>query len=183
MESLVLKNISYRIYFFLFALFIFGSSSTLFFTNNGEIHGAIGKEVPNIEMHDFTLYLINDRYVQVIAEGEEVFRYEDREEFRNVLLKQLNRNMQEQLKAPIFISQNNLYTFPRSVTYTRSDGLTFWSDVGSYDYKSRVFQGEGEFTMDNTVMSTYGYNIYYDEINAILKADKINADIMLGVKR
>lgn len=182
MESRVLKNISYRIYLFLFALFIFGSSSTLFFNNNNTMYHAIGKEVPNIEIHNFTLYLINDHFVQAISEGREALRYENREEFYDVSIDQVNQSVGEYLTAPFAMSEYNRYIFPRGVDYVRSDGLSFWSESGSYEYKIRVFTGKGAFKMNNETTDAIGRNIYYDGLNGLIKADVMNAKIALGSK-
>jgi len=179
MEKKVLKNISYRIYAFFLSLLLFSLSSLVFFTQDNSLHEAIGKEIPNIEINDFTLYIITMQYVQVISNGLKAMRYEDREEIYDLHIKQISNNLNEYMFAPFVLSKNQLYTFSQGADYVRDDGLRFWSK-GVYDYKNHIFQGKGEFTLSNASTQANGLNINYDGKNGSIKAQTINAQMLLG---
>lgn len=174
-----LKNISYRIYGFFFALLCFSLSSLVLFTQDSSLHKAIGKEVPNIEMSDFTLYVINMSYCQIISNGLKAMRYEDREEIYDLHIHQVSNHLNEHIFAPKVISKNHFYTFSQVAEYTRTDGLKF-SSKGIYDYRNHIFQGNGDFSLSNPTTQANGVNIRYDGKNGTIKAEVINATINLG---
>ncbi len=180
MEIKSLKNISYRIYAFFIALLGFSLSSIVFFTSNNELYVNIGKEVPNIEISDFTLYLLNAQYTQAISQGRKALRFEDHEEIYDIFVNQINNKLNEYMYAPFVLSKDNLYTFSQGADYLRVDGLSFWSKWGVYDYHKRIFKGKGDFVLENHTTRATGKNIYYNMFKGDLRADSIKADIAMG---
>ncbi|WP_181810119.1 hypothetical protein [Helicobacter cinaedi] len=182
MEIKSLKNISYRIYGFFFALLCFSLSSMVLFTQDNDLHKAIGKEVPNIEMTNFTLYMLTPQYCQAISEGTLAMRFENREELYELFIHQVNNKLNEYLYAPYVLSKNRIYTFSQGADYLRLDGLSFWSKWGVYDYNKRIFQGKEDFILQNNTTQATGQNIFYDSVLGEVKADTFKADILLGEK-
>ena len=111
-----LKNISYRIYAFFITLLCFSLSSIIFFTQDNEIHAAIGKEVPYTQ------------HTQAVSSGTKALRYESHEEIYDLFINQVNQTLHEYMYAPFVHSQNRIYTFSQGVNYLRLDGLNFWSN-------------------------------------------------------
>lgn len=177
-----MKNISYRIYGFFFALLAFSLSSIVLFTQDNDMHKEIGKEVPNIEMTNFTLYMLNAQYCQAISEGTLAMRFENREELYELFAHQISNNLNEYIYAPFVLSKNRIYTFTQGADYLRLDGLYFWSKWGVYDYQKRVFSGKEDFILHNDTTKATGENIYYDALAGEVKADTLKADITLGEK-
>ncbi len=177
-----LKNISYRIYIFFIALLLFSLSSVVFFTRDNEIHAAIGKEVPNIEMTGFELYIINSQYTQAISSGAKALRFESHEEIYELFINQVNNAFNEYMYAPFVHSKNRIYTFSQGVHYLRLDGLNFWSKWGNYNYITGIFTGKGDFTLNNTNTKAKGMNLYYDARQDNISADSIKINMTLGDK-
>ena len=175
-----LKNISYRIYAFFITFLCFSLSSIIFFTQDNEIHAAIGKEVPNIEITNFMLYVTNSQHTQAVSSGTKALRYESHEEIYDLFINQVNQTLHEYMYAPFVHSQNRIYTFSQGVNYLRLDGLNFWSKWGSYNYNTRIFTGKGDFTLDNASTHAIGKNLYYNALQDIFKADSIK--VILGGK-
>ncbi len=182
MEIKNLKNISYRIYAFFIALLCFSLSSIVFFTQDNELHKSIGKEVPNIEITDFTLYRSNLAYTQAIVFGKQALRFEEHEELYEVFINQLNNTLNEYMYAPYVYSKNQIYTFSQGVDYLRVDGLGFWSKMGVYDYNKRIFNGKDDFILYDKSTQSRGQNIYYDMPGGKIKADSIKIDMAMGSK-
>ncbi|MCX2717220.1 hypothetical protein OQH61_05660 [Helicobacter sp. MIT 21-1697] len=175
-----MKNISYRIYAFFIVLLGFSLSSIIFFTSDNALYANIGKEVPNIEISDFTLYLLNAQYTQAISQGSKALRFEDHEEIYDIFVNQINNKLNEYMYAPFVLSKNKLYTFSQGADYLRIDGLSFWSKWGIYNYQKRIFKGKGDFILQNSTTKATGKNIYYDMFKGDLRADSIKADIAMG---
>lgn len=175
-----LKNILYRIYGFFFALLALSLSSVIFLTSDDTLHKNIGVEIPNIEIHGFTLYTINPQQTQTITDGYKALRFSDHEELFDVLVNQLNKdNLHEYLSSSFVISKDRIYTFPQGVDYLRLDGLSFWSQKGIYEYQKHIFSGKGNFILRNTNTNASGLNIYYNGTQEIIQADSMKADISL----
>ncbi|WP_295698043.1 hypothetical protein [uncultured Helicobacter sp.] len=177
-----MKNISYRIYTFFIALLCFSLGSIVFFTQDNELHKAIGKEIPNIEINNFTLYLINPQYTQAISWGTRALRFEEHEEIYELFMNQLNNNFNEYIYAPFVYSKNHIYTFSQGVDYLRLDGLYFWSKWATYHYATRIFRGRGDFILHNSTTQAIGQNIYYNILQHTIKADSIRANITMEGK-
>lgn len=175
-----LKNIIYRVYVFFFGLLALSLLSLVFFTSDEEIHQNIGKEVPNIEINDFTLYLINPQYFQSFSYGAKAMRYNDHEEIRDIFIEQYNpQSVNEFIYAPFVVNKGGQYTFSQGANYLREDGLHFWSEWGTYNYKSRIFQGKGNFHLISNTTDTKGVNIFYNAFSNEIRADNIKVDIQI----
>lgn len=177
-----MKNISYRIYVFFLLLFCFSLSSIILFTQDSEIHRHIGKEIPNIEITNFTLYLSDKETTKSISWGLKALRFEEHEEIYEFFINQINNTMNEYMYAPFVHSKHKIYTFSQGVDYLRLDGLNFWSKWGKYDYNKRVFSGNGDFILHNNTTKAVGQNIYYDMLKNTLKADNIKLDMVMKDK-
>lgn len=180
-----LKNISYSVYAFFIALFLVSVGSIAFFTQDYTLRESIGTEVPNIEINNFTMYLINPQYTQAISLGQKAMRFEDHEEMYDIFINQVNTASQalnEYMYAPFVYSKNQSYTFSQGVDYLRLDGLNFWSKMGVYDYNTRIFQGSGDFILRNYHNTIKGQNIYYASKEDKIKADSIMAELVVGGK-
>ncbi|TLD79806.1 hypothetical protein LS68_009425 [Helicobacter sp. MIT 05-5293] len=176
-----MKNIIHRVYAFFFSLLALSLLSIIFFTSNEEIHQNIGKEVPNIEINDFTLYLINSQYFQSFSYGAKAMRYNDHEEIYDLFVEQYNpQSANEFIYAPFVVNKEGRYTFSQGANYLREDGLHFWSEDGTYDYNNRIFQGKGAFHLINNTADTKGINIFYNAFSNEVRADNIKADIQIG---
>lgn len=177
-----MKNISYRIYAFFIALLVASLASIVFFTQENATHKAIGKEVPNIEISNFTLYMLDTQYCRAISEGVRALRFENHEEIYDIFVNQINNKLNEYIYAPFVLSKNGLYTFSQGANYLRIDGLSFWSKWGVYDYQSRIFKGRGDFVFANENTQATGQNIYYDTLKGDMRADSVIADMAMGGK-
>lgn len=174
-----MKNISYKIYAFFVALLLISVLSVWFFNSSSHTQHKIGTEVPNIEISNFTLYMLNEVACESIIEGERALRFAAHEELYDVMLRQISNDFIEHISAPFVLSKDKIYTFSQGANYTRADGLSFRTNMGEYHYNKRIFNGKNGFVLSNDTIEAVGSEIYYDLNNAILRATDISADIKM----
>ncbi|WP_394998070.1 hypothetical protein [uncultured Helicobacter sp.] len=176
-----LKNISFSIYAFFVGLLLLSLGSLLFFEQDESTYKDIGTNIPSVEIGDFEFFLLTTDPLSLIANGSKILRYNTYDEGYEVFAYQLDsQQRREEYYAPYLKAIKDIYHTPQSIRLIRQDGLVLWSERGVYDYKKRIFTGEGQFFVNQEETDLQGLNVYFDQNQEYLQGESLDGFIQLA---
>ncbi|WP_395003007.1 hypothetical protein [uncultured Helicobacter sp.] len=176
-----LKNISFSIYAFFVGLLLLSLGSLLFFEQDESTYKDIGTNIPSVEIGDFEFFLLTTDPLSLIANGSKILRYNTYDEGYEVFAYQLDsQQRREEYYAPYLKAIKDIYHTPQSIRLIRQDGLVLWSERGVYDYKKRIFKGEGQFFVNQEETDLQGLNVYFDQNQEYLQGESLDGFIQLA---
>ena len=176
-----LKNISFSIYAFFVGLLLLSLGSLLFFEQDESTYKDIGTNIPSVEIGDFEFFLLTTDPLSLIANGSKILRYNTYDEGYEVFAYQLDsQQRREEYYAPYLKAIKDIYHAPQSIRLIRQDGLVLWSERGVYDYKKRIFKGEGQFFVNQEETDLQGLNVYFDQNQEYLQGESLDGFIQLA---
>lgn len=176
-----LKNISFSIYAFFVGLLLLSLGSLLFFEQDESTYKDIGTNIPSVEIGDFEFFLLTTDPLSLIANGSKILRYNTYDEGYEVFAYQLDsQQRREEYYAPYLRAIKDIYHTPQSIRLIRQDGLVLWSERGVYDYKKRIFKGEGQFFVNQEETDLQGLNVYFDQNQEYLQGESLDGFIQLA---
>lgn len=153
----------------------------LFFRQDESAYKEIGTNIPTIEIGDFEFFLLTDEPLSLIASGSKILRYNTYDEGYEIFAYQLDSQQRtEEYYAPYLKAVHDIYYTPQSIRFVREDGLVLWSKKGIYDYKKRIFKGEGEFSLLHDETDLRGLNVYFDQNKEYLQGESLSGFIQLA---
>ncbi|HIV49792.1 hypothetical protein [uncultured Helicobacter sp.] len=176
-----LKNISFSIYAFFIGLLLLSAGSMLFFKQDESAYKEIGTNIPTIEIGDFEFFLLTPQPLSLVANGSKILRYNAYDEGYEIFAYQLDSQRRtEEYYAPYLKAVKDMYYAPQSIRLVREDGLVLWSKKGVYDYKKRIFKGEGQFFLTQEETDLQGFNVYFDQNKEYLQGENLGGFIQLA---
>lgn len=170
--KIFLHNINYILIFFI-ALLLFSFGSLLIFKQKG-IHYDYVEEIPKLEMFNFIMYRFNAEQVDMIIKANKGMQYKDKEVYIDFFGSRFNDDLSiETLEGKEVWHKDDKYDFVKGINYTKSPDRKFFSEKGVYNTITEVFVGKGKFFIEDTEMTTDGYNIFYDKATDTIKAKNI----------
>lgn len=172
-----LGTIDYIVVFFV-ALLLFSLASLFFFRQYGTNYSH-SEELAQLEIIDFTLNRFDDSHVNMFVRSDRAMQYKkDEEVYINFFGSRFNEDKStETLEGQEVWHRGDIYDFVAGIQYTKTPNTTFFSEQGVYDTKKEVFQGRGNFFIDNTEMTTHGKDIFYDKITDTITAKQIQTKL------
>ena len=135
-----------------------------------------GKEVPALELHDFTLYEVGLGGLKDIMIGKDGFRYADRLEVNDINYTDSSRKLQNNLLADFGVYDNKeLITLKGNVRYYREDGMHFKANKTIIDQKKETMHTVGSFTLSKASDNVVGENLFYDTKKSQSRAKDVTA--------
>ncbi|WP_143428295.1 hypothetical protein [Helicobacter sp. 13S00477-4] len=141
---------------------------------------------PKIELNQFSMYQINTDFVDMKVEGSGALQFDDYEILFGFLASRYNTHSKrtyEYISGEEVIKTGDIYTFPQGVVYTKSDGGSFWSENGVYDYQKEIFKGKGDFILSTLEGNFEGKNIIYNRKSQNIQAIDIVSKIFLDTNK
>lgn len=133
------------------------------------------KEMPSIELKEFTLYEFDTTKLVDLASGSKALRYENRYELYDFVFNDNTDSMLVTLSADFGEYKNDIITLSGHVLYTTSDDMEFKTEHVLYDR----YKGFAKTTLpyearmgQNRVTGNY---LYYDIKNDIIKSKEVDA--------
>ncbi len=90
-------------------------------------------EIPQIELHSFTLYEISSRGIDHVLEGAEGKKFDNRYEITSAKFGDNTKSMYQSIAAGSVHYRDDLVRLKTDVLYRREDGLEFRSAEGEYN--------------------------------------------------
>ncbi|PAF46620.1 hypothetical protein BKH46_06525 [Helicobacter sp. 12S02634-8] len=157
-------------------------ASFFFFAPQTSLEISDTKNIPKIELMGFNMYQINKNFVDMKIEGARAVQFSDYEVLYGFLASRYNsqaKNIYEYISGQEVLRKGDLYEFPKGVVYTKSDGGSFWSESGVYDYRNETFKGKGNFMLTALEGNFDGKNIIYNRKTQTISAIDITSEITL----
>ncbi|MDO7253179.1 hypothetical protein [Helicobacter cappadocius] len=179
-----LKSTNSVLNFFL-VLLVITLCSFFFFAPSKYLQENKNNDIAKIELTNFNMYQVNNDFVDMKIEGSKAFQFSDREILYGFLASRYNtqsKNTYEYISGDEVIKKGDMYHFPRGAIYIKSDGGSFWSEGGVYNYRKEIFKGEGDFIFNTTEGYFEGEDIIYNKKTQMIKAKDISSKIILETK-
>lgn len=170
-------NIDYIVVFFV-ALLLCSLASLLFFRPHNANYTHT-QELARLEIIHFTLNRFDKFNVNMLVRADRGMQYKnDTEVYINFFGSRFNEDMStETLEGQEVWHKENIYDFVAGIQYTKTPNTTFFSEKGLYDTEKEVFQGQGNFFIENIEMTTHGKDIFYDKTTDTITAKRIQTKL------
>jgi lipopolysaccharide export system protein LptA len=167
---------SINLFFFLTLAFLLGMYG--YFTPEYNAT-QVGKEVPKIELSDFTLYEISHQGVDHILEGKEGKKFEQYYEVTSAKFSDNTDALFQTIQSDQADYRNDVISLEGNVHYVREDGLEFRSNKGSYDSNASLVKFPGSFTITQNANRINGEHLLYNTKLESVSANRIHASYQL----
>lgn len=134
------------------------------------------KEIPQIELSNFTLYEISQKGIDRILEGDEGKKFETRYVITSAKFSDNTKTLFHSIRSDHANYQNDLLKVDGNVHYVRQDGLEFRSKEGTYDANRSLIQTQGSFVITQQANRVTGTTLKYNT-----KQDTVSADRVCGI--
>lgn len=132
-------------------------------------------EIPQLELHNFTLYEVNQTGLKNILAGREGYRYEDRLEVNDINYTDSTKVLKNNITAKFGIYDNvDIITLKGNVRYYREDGLSFQTQEARISQSKELITTDGAFVIQRGKDLFRGTKLFYDYQNSDIKAKRVS---------
>jgi len=167
---------------FFLLLFLF-SIALLVFLKPQSYANISEKNVPQLEIEDFTLYEINTNGVQSVVSGTIGWQYETHYEVQKAHFVQNKNKLGEHIYADKGVFEKDTAYLDDNVRYFRDDGLSFESDHAVYNTKQEQLNVPEKFVLTQNKNVIYGSDLHYNSQTGWMRANKIDANYFIEEKK
>lgn len=158
---------SINLFFLLLLGFLIGMFS--YFSPNGKAPED-NREIPKIELTNFTLYEISPKKIDHILEGKEGKKFEEYYVITSAKFSDNTKKLFQSIRSDYAEYRDNVVKVDGNVHYVREDGLEFRSKEGMYNTKESLIQTKGSFIitqhMNRIDGTALNYNTELDTVSA-----------------
>lgn len=137
------------------------------------------KDIPQIELTDFTLYEISSKGIDHILEGKEGKKFDDHYVITSAKFSDNTKNLFQTIRSDHADYRNDIIALNGHVHYLRDDGLEFHSAEGSYNSKTSLVQTIGSFVINKNTSSIDGTSLHYNTAQDTVSADRVHGSYQL----
>ncbi len=138
------------------------------------------REIPKIELHDFTLYEISQAGIDHVLEGKEGKKFEERYEITSAKFSDNTTPLFQSIYAGNALYQNDVLHLDTNVLYQRTDGVEFRSSEAKYNTKTAVVTTEGTFVITQSGNRVEGKRLHYNTEQDAVSADAVRGSYQLN---
>ena len=164
-----------RITHFFTLLFLFSVSMFVFLKPQAYIKSD-QKEVPELEIEDFTVYKLDEAGVESVLSGTSGDQYETHMNVEHAHYIQNKNKFGENLYADRGRFEKEIAYLDENVRYYREDGLSFESEHAVYNTKKEYLYVADNFTLTQNENIIYGKELHYYSKTGKSRAQKIEAN-------
>ncbi len=140
------------------------------------------KNIPQIELSNFTVYDLNTKGVKSIFKGTKGFRYTNK-----YLVQDVNYISKAKKNLIYITSKFGKFKKPiikliGNVVYRRSDGLVFKTKEGMYNQSTGIFTTSGKYVSYKDNDKIAGYKLFYNNKTNIATSKEVVAIYQLNEK-
>jgi LPS export ABC transporter protein LptC len=140
------------------------------------------KNVPQLQLSDFTIYDLNEKGLKSIFKGKSGLRYPNYYLVNDVNYTDASKNNLVNIKSEFGQFKDNAIELKGDVVYTREDGLVFKSDQASYNQATGIFQTNGKYISYKNNDKITGHKLIYNSKNKSATSKNIVALFQLNEK-
>ncbi len=141
------------------------------------------KEVPALELHNFTLYELDQNGLKDIMKGKKGYRFSKRLEIADINYTDSTHTLRNNLLADYGVYNNvDLITLKGNVRYHREDGMRFVTNKAIVNQKKETIDTRGPFTLYKQEDIVIGKDLYYDSKKGLSRAKDVTGLFELDEK-
>ena len=133
------------------------------------------KEIPQLEITNFTIYDLDKTGLISLFNGAKGFRYKDRYEVSDINYTDNSKEYISSLTSAFGVYKDFKVNMSGDVVYKRDDGLTFKSDNGQYDQKTGVFTTKSKYVSYRNNDKISGEELMFDNKNGHTTSKNVDA--------
>ncbi|WP_295053647.1 LPS export ABC transporter periplasmic protein LptC [Sulfuricurvum sp.] len=137
------------------------------------------REIPKIELTDFTLYEISHKRIDHILEGKEGKKFDEYYVITSAKFSDNTKNLFQTIRSDNADYRNNIIKVDGNVHYVREDGLEFRSHEGTYDSKASLIRTKGAFVITQNANHVEGTALNYNTEHDTVSADHVRGSYQL----
>jgi lipopolysaccharide export system protein LptC len=104
------------------------------------------KEIAQLELSNFSVYDLDTNGLKSVFHGVKGYKYKDRYEVSDINYTDNTREYIAHLQSDFGRYKDKIVDLNGSVVYKRADGLTFLTEIASYNQETGVFQAPNAYT-------------------------------------
>ncbi len=141
------------------------------------------KELPALELHNFTLYELDQNGLKDIMKGKKGYRFTKRLEIADINYTDSTHTLRNNLLADYGVYNNvDLITLKGNVRYHREDGMHFVTNKAIVNQKKETIDTRGPFTLYKQEDIVIGKDLYYDSKKGLSRAKDVTGLFELDEK-
>ncbi|MFY9141380.1 LPS export ABC transporter periplasmic protein LptC [Sulfuricurvum sp.] len=137
------------------------------------------REIPKIQLMDFTLYEISNKGIDHILEGKEGKKFDERYTVTSGKFSDNTKSLFQSIRSDNVVYQYDILNLTGNVYYSRADGLEFHSDEGTYDTNNSVIQTQGSFVITQNANRIDGEKLNYHTGQKTVTANQVRGSYQL----
>ena len=137
------------------------------------------KEVPKIELIDFTLYEISHKGIDHILEGDKGKKFDEYYVITSAKFSDNTKNLFHTIQADNVDYRNDIIKLNGHVHYKRDDGLEFRSNEGTYNTKASLIDTRGSFVITQNKNRIDGNGLLYNTEAKTVSANQVRGSYQL----
>ncbi len=160
----------------IFAIFTFLFMFEIIFLNTTQFKSTAKRK--NIDYTDISFdkidsYLITEKGVSSTLNSSKVLKYKDHIELFDINAMLTKNSKKNYIKADKSIIKEEIITLKGDVRYESNDSIEIKSENLQYNKKSKIVSNNEAFTFNSKNGNVKGSNLFYDQVQGIVKAKNI----------
>ena len=131
------------------------------------------KDVPMLNVGEFTLYELDTKGLKTIMTGKKALRFSNRYTVDEIDYTDNSNAFVANMKANYGIYKAHSADLKGAVSYVREDGITFNTDTMHYDTKTGIASTKDPYTAQKGESKMVGKGVVYDAKHKTMKSKKV----------
>jgi len=143
------------------------------------------ENIPTVTFNDSTLYILDEKQVTQMVKSSQVLSFKNQNELYDATISIKNKyNKTNKISAQFILKQKDIYSLYSNVNIkiNNKNKISLNSDFIKYDTKKNILTNNKPFELVYNNSLIVGKNLYYDNVNNVIKADEIHMKIKKEVK-
>ncbi len=160
----------------LFFIFVFTVLAMIYtFFNPMKLEEFDKKELAQLELVNFSVYDLDKNGLRSVFHGQKGYKYEDRYEVSDINYTDNTKEYIAYLHSSFGRYKDNIVDLKGNAVYKRADGLTFKTEIASYNQKTGVFQAPNAYTFYRNDDKITGTKLVFDSKEHHMLSKQISA--------
>jgi len=143
------------------------------------------ENIPTVTFNDSILYILDEKQVTKMVKSSQVLSFKNRNELYDATISIRNKyNKTNTISAQFILKQKEIYSLYSNVNIkiNNKNIMSLDSDFIKYDTNKNILTNNKPFELVYNNSLIVGKNLYYDNVNNVIKADEIHMKIKKEVK-
>jgi hypothetical protein len=137
------------------------------------------RDIPKIELTNFTLYEISPKRIDHILEGKEGKKFDEYYVITSAKFSDNTKKLFQSIRSDNADYRDDIIKVDGNVHYIREDGLEFRSNEGTYNTKESLIQTKGSFVITQNLNRIDGTALLYNTEEDTVSANQVRGSYQL----